>query len=155
MQLNSLIVFLLLACDIARKKKKSYSIFFCLKGIQSNFTLSFLTMHREILKVLSRKHLPHISNSNGNSFHFWSCRKAQASDEAQYLLCVGLGCMTVTEYVWAVELRDQKRLSNHMFKRTGSKNGLSQLQPSFQNHLVGRILLLSRYFYLTVSQLSS
>lgn len=84
-------------------------------------------MHREILKVLSRKHLLHISNSNGNSFHFWSCRKTKASDEVQYFLCVGLGCMTVTEYVWAFELRDQKRLSSHMFKRTGSKKWLKSI----------------------------
>lgn len=105
-------------------------------------------MHREILKVLSRKRLPHISNSNGNSFHFWSCRKTQASDEVQYFLCFGLGYMTVTEYVWAFELRDQKRLSNHMFKRTGSKNWLKSIiallsEPSCGTHTTIIQILLS------------
>ena len=35
--------------------------------------------------------------------------------------------MAVTEYVWAFELRDQKRLSSHMFKRTGSKKLLKSI----------------------------
>lgn len=35
--------------------------------------------------------------------------------------------MTVIEYVWTFELRDQKRLSSHMFKRTGSKKLLKSI----------------------------
>lgn len=35
--------------------------------------------------------------------------------------------MTVTEYAWAFELRDQKRLSSHMFERTGSKKWLKSI----------------------------
>lgn len=121
MQLNSLMV-----SDIFRGKQFLIH-FYCLRRHNPILLCAFLTMHREILKVLSRKRLLPISNSNGNSFHFWSCRKSSASGEVQCFLCAGLGCMTVTEYVGAFELRDQKRLSSHMFKRTGSKKLLKSI----------------------------
>lgn len=112
--------------DIFRGKQFLFH-FYCLRRYNPILLCAFLTMHREILKALSRKRLLPISNSDGNSFHFWSCRKTSASGEVQCFLCAGLGCMTVTEYVGAFELRDQKRLSSHMFKRTGSKKLLKSI----------------------------
>lgn len=112
--------------DIFRGKQFLFH-FYCFRRYNPILLCAFLTMHRETLKVLSRKRLLPISNSNGNSFHFWSCRKTSASGEVQCFLCAGAGCMTVTEYVGAFELRDQKRLSSHMFKRTGSKKLLKSI----------------------------
>lgn len=56
--------------------------------------------------------------------------------------------MTVTEYVWTFELRDQKRLSSHMFKRTGSKKLLKSIitllsEPSCGTHTTIIQILLS------------